>query len=340
MSELITPIVSAITGSALTALVLIGYLIKNPEKVEKWGAIVYKCFSYVNKKYEKNYMTADIQSTINIKKKNSGLGENVLSYDVKIKWTDEESVDIDLKEKKVLIMMKPLKNESKNLAHIVSLYVPKSLLPKSRRYINQNLMKSIDYIIGKTLLEDNSAALEYYSESESKYHDNEIKTLLEEVEPIHEHGRLTRIVINEFQRLSGLYPSEPDPALLSETYQFVKTLSKFESAPQGSTEAQPTFHGNYINISVIPVGKGVTIDAEGIIPHFKFIEKEVKQGGKLFYIVAAGNLCVFAKSLKEKTCRELNLNLVSEDNYWGKFRGKKRKMYCALCIVTDSDKIE
>jgi hypothetical protein len=199
-------------------------------------------------------------------------------------------------------------------------------------------MKNIDFVIGKNLLQSNPPALEYFLESEIKDITPESQAILEDLEVIHDHGRLTRVIIPEFQKLSGLYPSEPDSSVQKETINFVKMLGDFEKAPQGSTGITPSYSGEYLQLSIVAVGKGVTLTTQGILPHFKYIKEEIGRGIKNFYIVAAGNNCFYAKQLKIKACRDINLNVIFEEEYIGKFRGDKRKMYCTLCVL--SEKIE
>ena len=122
-----------------------------------------KLGAYVNKKAEKMYMATNIQSSISEKRKKLGLGGDVFEYGIKIDWTDEETAETDLKENKILVMMKPFRSQAKNFASVVSLYVPQAVLPKARNYVDQDLMKSIDYTLSKSLLEDNPTALQYYT---------------------------------------------------------------------------------------------------------------------------------------------------------------------------------
>jgi hypothetical protein len=85
---------------------------------------------------------------------------------------------------------------------------------------------------------------------------------------------------------------------------------------------------------IVPVGRGVTLLASGIIPHLDYIKKQIGAGIQHFYIVSTGDLSVHSKELVEKACTECNLNLVFSEEYAGIFRGRKRKMFCALCSIT------
>jgi hypothetical protein len=159
-------IATIITSSVVTIIILLWFFLKNPEKVEKWASIILKVGAYVNKKAERMYMSTNIQAEISQKRKELGLGGDVFEFGVKIDWIDEETAETDLKENKVVVMMKPFRSQARNLASVVTLYVPRAVLPKARNYVEQNLMKSIDYILSKSLLENNPTALQYYSSRE------------------------------------------------------------------------------------------------------------------------------------------------------------------------------
>ena len=329
---LIANIIGVLSGSTVTAIALLWLFIKNPEKVEKWASMIMKVGAYFSERMEKNYMATNIQSTSSGKRKELGMDGDVLSYDLRIKWTQEELAEIDLKENKVIVMMRRFDSQSKNLANVVSLYVPKALLPKSRRYIEPNLIKGIDFIISKKLLDDNPTSLNYYVEREIVTHSEKIIECLELLEPLNSVGRLSRVVIPEFQKLSGLYPQEPNLNVHNETIQLIRKLNTFESAPPG-VEPGGSFLGDYIKMTMVPVGKGVNISLAGITPHFEYIKRQIKEGIEHFYIVSAHYNNIFAKELVRKACREINLNLVFEEKYKGIFRGRKTDMYCALCSL-------
>lgn len=277
-------------------------------------------------------MATDMQSAIAKKRKLLGLTERGLSYGIKIKWTDESTVLSDLESNKVVVMMRPYKSQSKNFANVVSVYVPKALLPKSRRYVDPNLMTSIDYTISKSLLDINPTALEYYISEILGDLSQEVQSLMARMDLITQHGHLTRIVIPELQRLASLYPREPSPQVHRETIELTEEIHRFVAASEEarSIEGLGLYVGNNLKIAVVPVGRPDRLLTRGIQAHFEFIKEQLGNGIDHFYIVSTEVNLKFAKMLVEKTCRELQFAKVFAEEHRGNFRGKPTNMFCSL----------
>jgi hypothetical protein len=324
-------IATIITSSVVTIIILLWFFLKNPEKVEKWASIILKVGAYVNKKAERMYMSTNIQAEISQKRKELGLGGDVFEFGVKIDWIDEETAETDLKENKVVVMMKPFRSQARNLASVVTLYVPRAVLPKARNYVEQNLMKSIDYILSKSLLENNPTALQYYSSREIEEMTGETKALLETITPIHNIGRLTRIIIPEFQGLSNLFPMETNPEVQKETVQFVEAINKFETS-KSSVEGSGlgVFSGEHIKMAIVPVGRADKLLQRGIENHLEFIENMLSRGIAHFFIVSSSGSS-YPKQLVKLACAGFNLSLVFSEEYLGFYKGKKKKIFCSLC---------
>ena len=331
IEQLLTTIVTIVTSSVATIIIVLWFFLKNPEKVEKWASMFLKAGAYVSKKAEKRYMATNIQSIISEKRKKLGLQGDVLAYGIKIEWTEKESAETDLKENKILVMMKPFRSQAKNFAAIISLYIPQVVLPKSRNYVNQDLIKSIDYTIAKSILEDNPTAIQYYTNREIEEMSPESKKFLEEITPLHRNGCLTRIIIPEFQNLSNLFPIEPNKEVHDETVKLIEEVYKFETAkPPVTGSGLGVFNGTYVKMAIVPVGQPEKLRDTGIATHLNFIEKSLANGIAHFYIISASG-SYYPKQLITLACKGYDLSLVFSEEYDGMFRGKKRKMFCSLC---------
>jgi len=336
VEEILKYLLGIFSSSVATTLILLWLFVKNPEKIEKWVSMLLRLFAYFSERAERSYMATNIQAIIDEKRKKMGAGGNVLAYGLKIKWTNQDSAEVDLKENKVIAMMRPFKSQAKNLAVIVSLYVPRALLPRSKEYVDKNLIASIEYVISKTILESNPIAMGYYIDREIQKHSDETKELIQMVAHIHEIGRLTRVIIPELQDLSKLYPMEPNQSIHNETVELVKEIHKFETIvePAKEEEGAGIFSGKHIKMALVPVGKAEKLLITGIQSHLDFIEKQIDKGISHFYIVSAGASNKYAKLLAERASKKFNLSLVFSEEYVGKFRGEKKKMFCALCCKT------
>jgi hypothetical protein len=323
-----------LTSGFTAAFLLFLYLLKNPEKVEKWGSILYKIGAYVSEKSEKRYMATNIQYTINEARKELGLGGDVISYGLNVKWTEENSVEIDLKENNVIVMLKPFGSQSKNLANVISLYIPNTLLPKARKYVDDYLMKGIDYIFGKNFLIKNPTALDYYVDNESKNHTAKIKEYINKIDKLNESGKLSRILVQEFKNFNTLYPQDPSEFQKEDSINLFNTIYQFEILDPGESIDGAGIHiSENFKMAVVPVGRSQTLIDSGIEKHLIFILEHIPKGIKNFYIVGAGVNIRYAKSLTERVCKIGNVNIVYQEEFNGTFRGIKQKLYCSLCSV-------
>lgn len=327
--------VGLVSAGIIGLIGLLFYLVSNPEKIELWGSMLFKVGSYFSKRSEKKFMSTNIQGIVNQQRKSSGIKSDNLPYGLKIQWTEHEEAEIDLRDNNVLIMVKPFKSQSKNLATIISLYIPKALLPKARNYVDPKLMKGVDYTLSKSFLEQNPPALQYYIDNESINHNEEIRQIISEVENIHSSGRLTRILLHELQKLGALYPSEPDKEVYKESLELLDEIYELEIAEPETDDdiVRGVYNGENCKFAIVTVGEPTTVYSRRVQPHIKFIKKHMDAGIHSFYIISAGQTNIFAKTLTRKACSKYCLNLVFEDEYKGTFRDRTLKMYCALCDI-------
>ena len=109
-------------------------------------------------------------------------------------------------------------------------------------------------------------------------------------------------------------------------------LNRIETAKSGE-EATPFHSGKYLKMGVVRVGSSETLMSAGIKPHLKFIRELLLKDVSHFYIVSANPTSnMFANILTERACKECGLSLVFSETYQGRFRRRKRKMFCSLCV--------
>jgi hypothetical protein len=332
ISEIITYISSGILSSFITTLCLLWLFFKHPEKVERWISIMTRTVAYFSKGAARIHMATDIQSTIDAQRKKLNVHEEVLPYGVSVKWTNVDEVQTDLKENRIVIMMQPYQSQARNLAHIVSVYVPRALLPKARRYVEPNLMSGIDHTVSKSILKENTTALEYYLSEVMDRVSNEVKSWIERMDKLNEQGILSRILLPEIKRLNILYPQEPNQKVFVESVELASLLHRLITKEPG-VDISPNYSGIYIKMAVVPVAKPEKIAYEGIESHLAFIKCALSNGIDHFYVVSTSPFIKYARDLVRITERNLRLEKVYEDEYEGLFRGKITKMFAAMLIV-------
>jgi hypothetical protein len=323
------------SGVALVAVLL--YFFKNPEKLEKWASIFFRVFASVSKNWEKRYMATNIQSVVDSRRKEIGLSERGLSYGIQIKWTNDDTIETDLDENNVVVMMRPFKSQAKNLANMISVYVPEALLPQSRRYVDQSLMKGIDSTVSKAILSVNPTALSYYVNTLMKLPEDTLRKM-EQIEELNNIGYLTRIIIPEYEMLSGLYPAEPSNSVAKETIELFESASSYVRKVDAdvSLSGEGIFMGNLLNMCIVPVGAADVLLTSGITKHCDFMKRWHSRGIRYFYIVSTEILTEHFEKLISKICQDLKLSVVFRETYKGTLRKKKRNLMCCLLVSRES----
>jgi len=203
-------------GTVSLTLFVIYFLF--PEKFERIIIMINKVLAYLSEKHERKYISRQIEYSIERKRREldrSGVS-NILPYGIKIEWTNVDDPDFSLKENMLIVKMKNHRNQSKNLAIATKIYVNNALIPKARRYVEPILMKSIDFIISKHILSWDTAAITHFLKLEEVNirKNPELKMTIEHLDKIDGVGYITRILLREYDKLSALFPREPEKKFL------------------------------------------------------------------------------------------------------------------------------
>lgn len=238
-------------------------------------------YSLTYQKVMREDISKNIEYNINrhVEKFNKESGE-IFTYRIKVKWTDADSIESDLRDNVLVIKMKDHRNQSRNFALAIREYVPKALIPTARRYVHQGLMKAIDYVISKDILAVDTNALNYFINITAD-DINQIKDLVEETEEINKEGRLTRILLSEYKKLSSLYPTDPKPDVHRETKEFESKVYRL-AVKEPEEKVDPTYIGKYIKAAVVPIAKIETFRDFGLEAHMKFIKESLEKGVDTF----------------------------------------------------------
>ena len=329
--QIVILILKLFAGVGGIALVLLLTWVFYPEKIEKWAILLHKFFAYVSEKHERKYIAKHIESKINTHtEKLCSECKGALPYSIKIKWMKIDNVESELREGKLIVKMENHRNQSKNFAYAVREYVPNTLIPKARRYVEPTLMEGIDYTTSKGILSDDTRALSYFADIAEKDFDAkpELKQVVDELDTLHRQGCLTRIILSEFAALSKLYPSDPDKRIHQETVDFQKNVLEF-ATKEPEEDVDTRFNRKNMQVAIVPIARLSKLLTVGTRPHLAFIDRTIKEGINRFYVTAVGVNIPYAKELSETLMETRGFRKLSEDEYTGIYREKRRKMYCA-----------
>ncbi|MCI0530331.1 MAG: hypothetical protein L0Y74_00025 [candidate division Zixibacteria bacterium] len=296
-------------GEAIKLLVVAGfggfavifYLLINPDKFERWMAIVYKGFYFlssniprIKRKVDRLVVATSIQDSVNgICDQVDKQAPGALPHALKIEWVQSESPESFIKEGKVIVRLKHYENQDKNIVNSTLMYLKVGLLPRSRSYLDKSLRKSCEFKLATQVFSTKreTGAYDYFFEKElgpAIAEDLNLKRDLQLLEDIDAVGYFTRVFLIEVKEVGQkLLGTVPTPAVQQELRNFAKFLQTI--ANKAVSENVPlAFNGQKVKTAVVLVAKKEKIDLYGIDPYVAMISKLAREGYESIYVSGWG----------------------------------------------------
>jgi len=322
-------------------IVLIMYMLMHPEKVEKWSSIIARGFAIFSRRIERAYVARDIQNRINsfADVANSEVS-GVLPYRIKIEWVKvkETTPEAFIKSGEIVVKMDHHRNQAKNLAHATIAYVSTGAIPRARQYINENVVRAIDFTIVKKIFvrEGRHDALQIFVEeifTPEIEKNPDIKKYCATMENLDIKGLFTRVLLREFLELGAeAYPEIPTESIKEETKNFVEFLEKIATKERGvDVPGGLSFEGNRIRTGLVLIARPEVRDLYGIDPYLNAVKVCVEKGINSIYILAAGRLNITAaKLVAQRLERSEEIKKIEEREYKLRSGNKDVKALCLL----------
>lgn len=318
------------------------YLITHPEVAAKWGAILNSLISKISRKAERRSVALDIQGRIDsFSKSISHEVPGIMPYGVKIEWVNGElTKESFFKDGKIILRMSYHMNQDENVVHAAMEYITRGMLPDSRPYVNERVMKSADLISTKKLIEkERRTALQfYYSEilNPARKSDEELDKYILIMQHLDELGYFSQILLRELQRLGVTMEfAIPERSVKEETKRFVEFLDEKINKKEPGVDVDPTFLGEKIKTSIVYVAKA---EAETIEPHLRWVERCMNKGIGTIYLCARGYNIFLVRDLEERLQSHPRLTKVFENEFRSSLlRGRRVNNICVRYDIAESD---
>lgn len=340
MNEVLANILSFFLGGGVF-VVLVIWAIHNLEKFEKLGAWIYRTFSWMNKKWEYGRAATDVQAAINTSSKEiNKQAQKLLPHAMKIEWAkDVQGVEAFLRKGEVIIKMGYSKDQDRNLIVATLAYAGKDLIPNTRPYVDQTLMRAADCTVTKdvfTLAKRDTAVslfLQDYLEPEMATN-NKLRENCTMLDQLNKVGYFYRIFLAQLGFLGDkLFPATPSPAVQNETVSFAKFLMDIVTKGRGGY-ADLDFTQPRIRVKVMLVARKETKEW-GTFLYDRRIKKARSDGIEYVYVAAWGEDNV---QLAERVVREQEiagrLAILSRDKFVRSFgEGPPANAICIVCAL-------
>jgi len=285
MSQPIAYLLTTLGGGSAVFIVVVALLLYNPEKIEKWSALLWRllsAFGTLFKGAHKQYVRLDLQGRLNEFAK--GLAKDapfLAGTRVQIEWTDEDVTRKGfLEEGKVILRLKRNDTEQTNFVHGAYMFVSASLLAKAKRYISPSQRQSLDLYMTTDLLQKEKPSvlgffLDAYLHPETAKADSKISRYIDSFTKIDEGGLLKSVLLQELNYVGDkVFGRRQDDRIISEVNDLVEFLEAIAVRRVGE-EADLEFARDYCRCAIVIVGKPSRVAAEGHQPYVEFVRKNL-----------------------------------------------------------------
>lgn len=279
---------------AITATVIIFWILNNLDKIERLGALIYRTFSWISKKLEYGKISTNIQVAVNSASNefNEDCPE-ILPYAMKIKWAKtSQDTETFLRNGEIIVTMDYSRNNDRNLVVSTLAYIEKGLLPIARSYVDETLMRATDFTVAKTIFTSNYGGLSmnYFLQNYLKpevNNDSQLQNDCTLLDSIHKAGFLSKIYLRQIHHFGNkIYPATPDQATKKESQDFAIFLDKIATRKSGE-ETNLTFAQSRIRINVLLIAQDET-KMWGTSAYLRRIKINLDRGIESTYICARG----------------------------------------------------
>ena len=317
------------------------YILKNPEKLDRWVYLVNKLKIKKDLATEKKIISSNLNYKINsISKRINKEADGIIPYGLRIIWKNIHEVESFVQKNEVVVVLKKEDNNDKNIVDACMSFVPKSVLPKSRNCIDANVLCSIDQYVVKTILNQGSydSAYNYYLNNHFALFlkaNSSYEKYIEEFDKLDALGFFTRVLLEEYRRLGNkLYGTLEENKYKEESVKFLEFLNDFAKRKPGD-KTKLYFTGDKIKMAILLLSKKETLMKWGIDGYIKKIQDDIDYGAQRVFVFSYDQpVDVFTEDsngfiidyIKKRDFKNLNL-LEKECNKIASIRLIKKQTY-------------
>lgn len=326
------------SGGFISATAIFIILIRNLPSFQKGISPLLSSLNFI-KQAELASIAYNIQGNLNEFRDAVNEESPDLVPEAEVEWvsTSDKKSFFDKYKGKVIVRMKPSKENPENLARAVMVQVSKGVIPESRLYIDEKTSQSIDLVLAKKILtkQKQHSALRYYANEilNPELTDKVVLSRVGALDSVDERGHLTRLYLREIAelpkkhglRLKGL------AGIRKETLDLLKFLEVIAERERGQ-KVPLTFKGKFLRTAIIMVSEEQKFSREGVTPYAIAAVIEAEEGSDIIYVIASGEKVTNALDVIDFLNKKLKWELVEGTTrlYEDPIEGRERKAICAV----------
>lgn len=291
---LLQELLAFVVGSFGTGGVVVLVLFLFPEKVEKWGVMLWRLIYFLSHKGEKRIVAHDIQGRVNDFAKS--LKKEIHNFEpvgIGIQWVTEGETQAEFfKEERLIIRMRQHADQNRNFVYASMAFISRALLTKAKRHLSQTQAESVDLYVGRKLFErEKPQVLDRFFEdyfSPKALSSERLMELLEKYEVIDKVGLFFPVLIQELAFLGEkvFYKPRRDQ-IIKEVSNFIGFLQRYAEREIGEEEIPKNFEGAYCRCGIVIIATALKRQIGDTKPFVAYIGGLVAKKLENIYLVGS-----------------------------------------------------
>jgi hypothetical protein len=333
-------------GSGFTVAAIVGVILANPEKAEKWFALFWKGLMNLHLGLQfahKKYVEHDFQGNVNeFVRKHAKDMPGFQVKGVKLEWIEADvKRQAFLEADRVVVRVRRHDPHHENFVKAVYLFVSTSLLYRAKRYISPPQGRAIDLFVTTEIFREQRPEvvhhfLEEYLHPQIDDGSARVTTLFEQFDVISKAGLFFPVFLQEMDYLGlKVFGKAKNQEIVTEVNALIEFLRALALRRVGSEETDLNFVKLYCRFAVVIVGKSIKLKKAlaPTAPYVKFIRDGLERNVESVYLVGHAENEHHIKQI----CAELSdkYDVASEKKFTKVliFGEEKRKLHTFLAVL-------
>jgi hypothetical protein len=316
MGALFRTVLAFLLGSTVTASVVVIAILKNPEKVEKWIALVWSGVLRLNigiRSAHKAYVQHDFQGRVNeFVKRHSREMPGFQVKGVKLNWeTADTKRKAFIEADRVVVRVRREDPHHENFVKAVYLFVSTSLLYRAKRYISPSQGRAIDLFVTMEIFKsERPEVVDYFLERylHPDMDDTSAKTsqYFDKFIPISKAGLFYPVFLQEMDYLGQkVFGARKSQQIVVEVNELIDFLEAIALRRVGDEKTELHFVQQYCRFAIVIVGKQPKLE-QSTTPYVKFVQGLDRNTETVYLIGRAEN-----ERKIQQVCAELSETYVT-----------------------------
>lgn len=282
----VTKLLEAV-GLPVLLVFAITYVLLMPEKAQTVAGWLWSLVAVVTKHGDRRAVALRVQGHVNASTKHIArhTPDGIIEGKLKLRWSTSEEAQAYLRDGDVVVFMRRSRHHEENVARALMVYLPKAVLPRARRYLDQPTVAAIDLTLAKVILgatATGQGALDVFYEQHldpACEEDAIVSKLVTELDEIDLHGWLLRVLLPEYRRLgNAMHPAQPDVRSQADTAAFARWMHRVAAREPGDVTIPLSYEGSQIRVAIVLVASRERLEREGIDPYRKYAKTLIYSG--------------------------------------------------------------